>query len=319
MTAEDAARLLRRHELRVTPQRRAILDAFRGTADEHLSAEEVMSRASGAVPEIGRGTVYATLAELTELGLLASVGTPEPVRYEVNIDPHDHFRCRLCLRLFDVELGGRELEARGLPGHVVEAVAVRAEGVCAQCHDYERGLGDGTRQILERPTLAEDQIAQLTCLRVPSPVGELAVAASSDGILRVAFEDHADFDGLGRRARTRRGSGAGRGRVRALGRTFAAYFEGDRNRAQDVIDWTLMPAVNAEVLREIQEIPFAEPRSYHLLMGGLSAYDCGVAIGANPIPLLIPCHRVSRGSVPIEGYVGGLERLQFLRGLEGAL
>ena len=57
MTSDDAAGLLRDHRLRVTPQRRAILNAFRGTPDEHLSAEEVLSRASQAVPELGRGTV----------------------------------------------------------------------------------------------------------------------------------------------------------------------------------------------------------------------------------------------------------------------
>src|ERR1700760_1203818 len=150
MTSDDVAGLLRRHRLRVTPQRRAILNAFRGTADEHLSAEEVMSRASQAVPEIGRGTVYATLAELAELGLLGSVGNPEPVRYETNVAPHDHFRCRLCLRLFDVELGGRELRTRPLPGYAVEAVAVHGEGICAQCHDYERGLIDGAAGVIER-------------------------------------------------------------------------------------------------------------------------------------------------------------------------
>ena len=122
---EDAiARMLHERELRVTPQRRAILQAFRGRSDEHLSADEVLSRASAVVPEIGRGTVYATLAELTELGLLASVGNPEPVRYETNLEPHDHFHCRLCLRLFDVELGGRDLGERPLAGYEIETVAI---------------------------------------------------------------------------------------------------------------------------------------------------------------------------------------------------
>ena len=81
----DIADLLREHNLRVTPQRRAILQAFRGAVDEHLSADEVISRASVAVPEIGRGTVYATLAEFAELGVLGSVGNPEPIRYETNV------------------------------------------------------------------------------------------------------------------------------------------------------------------------------------------------------------------------------------------
>jgi methylated-DNA-[protein]-cysteine S-methyltransferase len=316
MSSEDAAQLLRRHRLRVTPQRRAILDAFHGAADEHLSAEEVLSRASTVVPEIGRGTVYATLAELSELGLVASVGTSDPVRYEINVTAHDHFHCRLCLRLFNVEFGGRELQTRRLPGYMVEDVTVRAEGLCAQCQEYERGLGDGASAILERPTLSEDRLAQLSCLRVASPLGDLAVAASGDGILRVAFEDHADFESIGRRAKTRRGSGGARARVQALGKTFSGYFDGDRARAQDVVDWSLMPAETAALLRTVQEIPYAEPRSYHLLMAELSAYDCGLAIGGDPMPLLVPCHRVCRGSVRMEAYVGGLERLQLLQKLE---
>src|SRR5947208_708492 len=96
----DAARMLRERGLRVTPQRRAILEAL--GRDEHLSADDVHARATAAVPGISRGTVYATLAELSELGLVSAFGSPEPVRYELNVVPHQHFRCRQCGRLFDV-------------------------------------------------------------------------------------------------------------------------------------------------------------------------------------------------------------------------
>ncbi len=316
MTSDDVAGLLRRHQLRVTPQRRAILNAFRGTTDEHLSAEEVLSRASQAVPEIGRGTVYATLAELSELGLLGSVGNPEPVRYETNVAPHDHFRCRLCLRLFDVELGGRELETRTLPGYTIEAVAVHGEGICAQCRDYERGVLDGARGIIDRPTVSDDAMSALSCVRVESPVGQLALGASSEGIIRVAFEDHADFESLSARAKARRGSIAGRDRLSALNTGFTGYWGGGRDGLGDLIDWHLLSDDAAALLRSVQTIPYAEPRSYDRVMAGMSAYDCGVALGGNPMPLLIPCHRVSRGINRLEAYVGGLERLRVLQDLE---
>lgn len=319
MTSDDVAGLLRRYRLRVTPQRRAILHAFRGTTDEHLSAEEVLSRASQAVPEIGRGTVYATLAELAELGLLGSVGNPEPVRYETNVEPHDHFRCRLCLRLFDVELGGRDLETQTLPGYSIEAVAVYAEGTCAQCRDYERGLVDGALRVIEHPTLDEDVIGQLSCVRVESPVGDLAMGASSDGIVRVAFEDHADFESLNRRAKSRRGSIAGRDRLTALSAGFTGYWGGGRDALTDLIDWHLLADDAAELFRAVRSIPYAEPTSYNRIMGSMSAYDCGVAVGTDPMPLLIPCHRVSRGINRLEAYVGGLERLRFLQDLESGV
>ncbi len=317
MTSDDVAGVLRRHQLRVTPQRRAILNAFRGTADEHLSAEEVLSRASQAVPEIGRGTVYATLAELAELGLLGSVGNPEPVRYETNVEPHDHFRCRLCLRLFDIELGGRELlESRTLPGYSIEAIGVHGEGICGQCHDYERGVIDGARTVIDRPTIGDDTLRGLSCLRVESPVGELALGASSEGVVRVAFQDHADFEQLSLRAKGRRGSVPGRDRVTALSTTCTGYFDGGRDALPDLIDWHLLAEDSSRLMRAVQHIPYAEPRSYDRLMATMSAYACGFAVGGNPMPLLVPCHRVSRGINRLEAYVGGLERLRFLQDLE---
>ncbi len=244
------------------------------------------------------------------------MGSPEPVRYETNVEPHDHFRCRLCLRLFDVDLGGRDLHARPLPGYTIEAVAVHGEGICAQCHDYERGVIDGALRIVAEPTIGDDVMRGLSCLRVESPVGQLALGASADGIVRVAFEDHADFESLARRAKTRRGSVAGRDRLTVLNTTFTGYFGGGRNAPADLIDWRLLADDPAQLLRAVQQIPYAEPISYDRIMATMSAYDCGVAVGANPMPMLIPCHRVSRGSHRLEAYVGGVERLHILQDLE---
>lgn len=314
---DDAiARMLRERALRVTPQRRAILQAFRASGDEHLSADEVLARASAAVPEIGRGTVYSTLAELTELGLLASVGNPEPVRYETKLHPHDHFHCRLCLRLFDVEMGGRELGERPLAGYAIETIAVRAHGVCLECKEYERGLSAGASHVRRRATVDGAAAAELTCGILPSPVGKLALGASSNGVARIAFEDHADFSILAERARTRRGPVAGRRRVTHLATTLADYFAGSRAACPDEVDWRFCTPHAATALASVHEIAYAEPRSYNRLDGGLSAFDCGYTMGSNPVPLLIPCHRVCRGDQRPEAYSGGPERLRLLRQLE---
>lgn len=316
MPDDAIARMLRERALRVTPQRRAILQAFRGRGDEHLSADEVLSRASAAVPEIGRGTVYSTLAELTELGLLASVGNPEPVRYETNLDPHDHFQCRLCLRLFDVELGGPELASSPLAGYEIETVTVRAYGVCAQCRDYERGLSAGAAQVTRRPTVDASAAVELTCTTLTTPVGKLALGASAEGVARIAFEDHADFPVLAERARTRRGPVAGRRRATHLAATLAQYFDGSKTAGQDGIDWRFCTPQAAAALQSVHEIAYGEPRSYDRLDGGLSAFDCGYTMGSNPVPLLVPCHRVCRGSQRPEAYSGGPHRLRLLRELE---
>jgi methylated-DNA-[protein]-cysteine S-methyltransferase len=312
----DIAELLRRYSLRVTPQRRAILQAFRGAADEHLSADEVLSRASAAVPELGRGTVYATLAEFAELGVLGAVGNPEPIRYETDVAPHDHFACRLCLRLFDVDLGGRETLRRALTGYTIESVAVRADGVCGECHAYVRGLSDGVAQITETAAMTEQMLETLACSRVQSPVGELGVVASPTGIVHLAFEDGADFDAVNRRARSRRGPAAARDRLGPCAQSLERLFAGSQAPIADTIDWQLLSDAQAATLAAVQRIPYGQPRSYDRLRSALDPYAIGHLMGANPVPLLVPCHRVSCGSDRPDVYVGGVGNLHVLHALE---
>jgi Fur family transcriptional regulator, peroxide stress response regulator len=316
MVDGDLTELLRAHRLRITPQRLAILEAFRGRHDEHLSAEEVTSRASVAVPNIGRGTVYATLAELSELGLLAAVGGSDPVRYETNLAPHDHFRCRICMRLFDVDLGGSELSRDRLVGFTIETIAVHAEGVCAECHAYQRGLSDGAAGCLSTETLPAGDLGTMSCARVDSPLGELALAASAEGIVHLAFSDHADFSGLLARARSRRGSAAARAHLVALNLGLEQYFAGGRAPLRDRIDWRLLNEEQRSTLVSVQQVTFAGRLSYERLESGLTAYDRGHLMGSNPIPLLAPCHRVTCGAKRPEVYVGGTERLHLLQALE---
>ncbi|HWF56654.1 MAG TPA: transcriptional repressor [Solirubrobacteraceae bacterium] len=320
MQTEDVAQLLRAHDLRVTPQRRAILQAFRGRGDEHLSAEEVLARASAAVPEIGRGTVYATLAELAEMGLLSAFGNQDVIRYETNLEPHDHFRCRVCLRIFDVEFGGEELRGRPLEGFVVEHVLVMARGICGSCMDYHRGLADGAESMLSRAIVAEDAVDELAAVVVPSPLGDLIAAASNEGIARVAFTEHADYATLtalcgGRRRRSR---AAAREHLAALTGSIDGYFGGEHMNAVDEIDWRFFQPAARLALTAVRQIAWATTLSYDRLGDGFTPYECGLAIGSNPTPILIPCHRVTRGAEIAELYVGGLEHLRYLQQFEVA-
>jgi Fe2+ or Zn2+ uptake regulation protein/O6-methylguanine-DNA--protein-cysteine methyltransferase len=312
---EDPTQLLRELRLRVTPQRRAILGAFHDRPDEHLSADEVHSRASLTVPEIGRGTVYATLAELAEIRLLASVGSAEPVRYETNIAPHDHFRCRLCLRLFDVDLGaGGPLPE--LDGYVVERVATIAEGICSECRFYARGLGDGAAAMLDSRQIDDDLLGTLACSVAKTPLGDVALAASSAGAVRLAFEDHADFELLIGRARSRRGGRSASGRADRLSRLLEDYFAGGRNPSTDEVDWSRAEEATSGALEATRQIPYGTPRSYERLGVEVEAYTCGYAMGANPVPVMLPCHRVSCGSDRPELWVGGSARLALVRRFE---
>lgn len=117
----------------MTPQRRAILDAFAQGAG-HLTADEVYERARADVPELARATVYNALGELVRAGLLRSVEGFGAIRYDSNLDDsHHHFRCRSCGHLFDVHPRAAdriELDDRRFS---VERVQVLLEGICPEC------------------------------------------------------------------------------------------------------------------------------------------------------------------------------------------
>ena len=284
------------------PQRRAILEAFAGGSDEHLSADDVHARATAAVPGISRGTVYATLAELAELGLIAAFGSPDPVRYETNVASHEHFRCRQCLRVFDVGLRAPE---PALPGFAVEGVAVVGVGVCAECRDYERGVREGSADLVDRPLL---DASALACRCLDTPFGRLAVAASAAGLVRIAFAEHADFAAVA--ARARRGGQAARRRADHAARSVGAYLDGGHERADDVVDWSAVPARAA--LEAVARIPFGAQLSYERLGAAGRPYELGRALGGNPLPILFPCHRVSCGSRSPDAYAGGAAAREWL-------
>jgi Fe2+ or Zn2+ uptake regulation protein/O6-methylguanine-DNA--protein-cysteine methyltransferase len=307
----DAGAFLRSRGLRVTPQRRAILDAFSNGADEHLSADEIHARASAIVPELGRGTVYAALAELTELGILAALGSPEPVRYETNVAPHQHFRCRLCLRSFDVQIPDPATEGLTAAGYVLEAVAIRGEGLCAQCVGYDHGLRAGASHA--REAAAPALPAGLAAATVETPVGTLILGATALGLVRVVFDNHADVPMLRAAIRARRGARAAREHLAAATAAVGDYFAG-RSPGACAIDWDNVE--DPVTLRAVMTVPRGQDASYETLETPARAEGRGRALGANPLAILVPCHRVTRGAAVPSEYVGGVEHRQALRELE---
>jgi methylated-DNA-[protein]-cysteine S-methyltransferase len=308
----DSAALLRSHGLRSTPQRRAILAAFEGGPTEHLSADEVHARAAQSMPDLGRGTVYATLAEFTELGLLSAFGAPEPVRYETNTAGHDHFRCRLCLRLFDLDLGGAPALA-AIKGFRIERIERKAEGVCAECSDYDSGLSEGTVAIRasesDGSALAQRGVAGRV---LEGPLGPLLLAASARGLIRIAFEEDAEAERLRALASSRRGGETARRHLERAAGQIEAYFGGAAAEIESAIDWEALSPSQRDALPATTEIPYGAKRSYLDLSVDLPARSLGAILGANPIPLVMPCHRVTRGVEVPESFVGGSERRRWL-------
>lgn len=124
--------------LRVTPQRRAVLETFAAGATGHLTAEEVYERASSELPELARATVYNALRDFVRAGLLRSVDGLGPVRYDPNLDEsHHHFHCLSCGGLHDIHPRGAEKVELTDEGFIVERTQVLLEGTCPKCADAD--------------------------------------------------------------------------------------------------------------------------------------------------------------------------------------
>lgn len=134
MNEMEGATAIRECGLRVTPQRRAILGAFTGEDNGHLTADEVHAIASRQLPEVSRATVYNVLGEFVRTGLLRLVDGLGAARYDRNTDEdHHHFHCVECERLFDISPPAADKLAAGAPGFVVQRSRVLLEGVCPEC------------------------------------------------------------------------------------------------------------------------------------------------------------------------------------------
>jgi methylated-DNA-[protein]-cysteine S-methyltransferase len=295
--------------LRSTPQRRAIFAAFRGGVSEHLSADEVYSRASASLPDLGRGTVYATLAEFAEVGLLAAFGTPEPVRYEINIDRHAHFRCRLCGRLFDIEGEAPNPQPFTRHGFEVEEIELRAEGVCRDCVEFGVGLDSGVEVMFGSGVSDLLQNRESAAVELQTPLGPLVIAATNSGIARVAFADHGDVAFL-RSLVGRDVSQVITDHLVSATLQLEGYFKTGPSSFDCEIDWDVVR--HYDELRATMDIPYGTVRSYHLLKASSTPREIGHAFGINPVPILTPCHRVARGSVIPDRFVGGPERREWL-------
>jgi methylated-DNA-[protein]-cysteine S-methyltransferase len=109
--------------------------------------------------------------------------------------------------------------------------------------------------------------------------------------------------------------------LREAVRQLSEYFAGKR-RAFDLPLRLLAPRFTADVLREVDAIPFGETRSYSEIAARLrrprAARAVGRAVGSNPLPIVIPCHRVLAAGGRLGGFGGGLSWKCFLLAREGA-
>lgn len=162
-----------------------------------------------------------------------------------------------------------------------------------------------------------------------TPIGPLLLAATRTGLVRVAFHARpgvrdAEVDSLTARLGAPADAGAAAEPLAAARSAFAAYFAGRATRFALPLDWSLISGFRREVLRELERgVPYGSVVGYGDLARRVgrpeAAQAVGLAMGANPLPVVVPCHRVVERDGGIGGFGGGLETKRRLLELEGVL
>ncbi|HEY1777608.1 MAG TPA: methylated-DNA--[protein]-cysteine S-methyltransferase [Solirubrobacteraceae bacterium] len=170
---------------------------------------------------------------------------------------------------------------------------------------------------------AADHAADFAYTTVASPVGELLLVAGREGLTQMHFLDEPLGPLLERLASAR--SPRIVESANALDpwrRELDEYFEGARHRFEAPLDWSAMSPFQRAILTATAAIPYGSTSTYTGVAGAAgrprAQRAAGNALGANPLAIIVPCHRVLHSGGGFGGYTGGLERKRFLLELEGA-
>jgi methylated-DNA-[protein]-cysteine S-methyltransferase len=178
------------------------------------------------------------------------------------------------------------------------------------------------RRLSERA--AEEGLLDVAYTTTDSPFGELLLAATPRGLVRVGLpEQSADglLDDLAARVSPRVLEAPAE--LDEARRELDRYFAGRLTEFDLPLDWRLSHDFRRRVLRAINRIPYGETRTYMEVATSAgnqrAVRAAGTACGANPIPIVVPCHRVLRTGGGLGGYGGGVPMKRALLELEGAL
>jgi len=162
---------------------------------------------------------------------------------------------------------------------------------------------------------------------VDSPVGTLVAATTAQGLACLSYEDHhggvdAVLETLAARISPRILEAPAR--LDAVRRELDEYFAHRRTRFDLPIDWSLVTPFGRRVLQATAAVPFGQVSTYGRIAAQAgnprAARATGNALGANPMPIVVPCHRVLHtGGRGIGSYTGGVHRKEALLRLEGVL
>jgi methylated-DNA-[protein]-cysteine S-methyltransferase len=157
-----------------------------------------------------------------------------------------------------------------------------------------------------------------------SPIGPLLLASTVVGLVRVGFGSTEDADLVLQQLADRVSPRVleSPARLDEVRRELDEYFEGRRSSFDVPLDWRLAsPGFRRRALEAIAHIPYGSVRTYREIAveaGNPNAVRAaGTACGSNPIPVVVPCHRVLRTGGGLGGYGGGIDKKVRLLSLEG--
>jgi methylated-DNA-[protein]-cysteine S-methyltransferase len=151
-----------------------------------------------------------------------------------------------------------------------------------------------------------------------SPVGELFIAATARGLCRISYHAEGQDEQLARIF----GARVLRAPLDEVRRELAEYFDGRRREFDLPLDLRVAPFHEA-VLHELARVPYGRTETYGSLAAKVgrprAARAVGTVMNRNPIPIILPCHRIVGANGSLTGYAGGLHVKRALLELEGAM
>jgi methylated-DNA-[protein]-cysteine S-methyltransferase len=155
-----------------------------------------------------------------------------------------------------------------------------------------------------------------------SPLGTLLLAATPQGVIRVAYVDYADQDAVLEQLAAKvspRVLAAPR-KLDEPRRELDQYFAGRRRRFDVPLDWRLTHGFGRRVLEATARIPYGATATYKQMAAAAgnerASRAAGNALGSNPIPIIVPCHRILHSGGGLGGYTGGLDKKRLLLAVE---
>jgi methylated-DNA-[protein]-cysteine S-methyltransferase len=184
---------------------------------------------------------------------------------------------------------------------------------------------DASRRAAERfaARAADSGLVDVAYATVDSPVGPLLVASTRRGLVELAYDPDLDRELSRLSGRISPRVLEAPSRLDPVRRELDEYFSGRRLEFDLPIDWSLTAGFTQRVLRATARVPYGSVSTYRQMASAAgnerAVRAAGNALGANPIPIVVPCHRILRTGGALGGYGGGLPRKEFLLRLEGAL